>query len=77
MTNTRGIMLEILTNYPWNRLSVRITLIGVIKRQFFDNSNLSLEIFAIDTWGAVICSLERAYDPSNYMETRLKADFLS
>ena len=23
----------------------------------FDNSNLSKEIFAIDTWGAVICSL--------------------
>ena len=55
-------MLEILNNYPWTRLSVRI--IGVIKRQFlhmvthvFDNSNLSQEIFAIDTWGAVICSL--------------------
>ena len=77
MTNTLGIMLEILTNYPWNRLSVRITLIGVIKRQFFDNNNLSQEIFAIDTWGALICSLEHAYDPSNYMETRLKADFLS
>ena len=37
---------------------------GVIKRQFFhvvthvfDNSNLSQKIFAIDTWGAVICSL--------------------
>ena len=36
----------------------------MIKRQFFhivthvfDNSNLSKEIFAIDTWGAVICSL--------------------
>ena len=36
-----------------------------LKRQFFfhmvthvfDNSNLSQEIFAIDTWGAVICSL--------------------
>ena len=62
MTNTLGIMLEILTNYPWTRLSVRI--IGVIKRQFFhmvmhvfDNSNLSQEIFAVDTWGAVICSL--------------------
>ena len=24
----------------------------------FDNSNLSQEIFAIDTWGAVICFLE-------------------
>ena len=61
MTNTLGIMLEILKNYPWTRLSVRI--IGVIKRQFFDmvthvfdNSNLSLEIFAIDTWRALICS---------------------
>ena len=60
MTNTLGIMLEILVNYPWTRLSVRI--IGVIKRQsfrmvthVFDNSNLSQEIFAIDTW--VICSL--------------------
>ena len=57
-----GIMLETLNNYPWTRLSVRI--IGVIKRQFFlmvthvfDNSNLSQEIFEIDTWGAVICSL--------------------
>ena len=62
MTNTLGIMLEILSHYPWTRLSVRI--IGVIKRQFFhmvgyvfDNSNLSQEIFAINTWGAVICSL--------------------
>ena len=48
----------------------------------FDNSNLSQEIFAIDTWGAVICffgtwSQAHAYDPSDYMETRLKADFLS
>ena len=55
-------MLEILNNYPWTRLSVRI--IGTIKRQsfhmvthVFDNSNLSQEVFAIDTWGAVICSL--------------------
>ena len=47
---------------PWTRLSVRI--IGAIKRQFFhmvknvfDNSNLSQEIFAIDTWRTVICSL--------------------
>ena len=57
-------MLEILklNNYPWTRLTVRI--IGVIKRQLFhtvthvfDSSNLSQEIFAIDTWGAVICSL--------------------
>ena len=50
MTNTLGIMLDILNNYQWTRLSVRI--IGVIKRQFFfqmvmhvfDNSNLSQEI---------------------------------
>ena len=64
MTNTLGIMLEIINNYPWTRLSVRI--IGVIKIEavffhvvmhVFDNSNLSQEIFAIDTWGAVICSL--------------------
>ena len=62
MTNTLGIMLEILNNYPWARLSVRI--IGAIKRQFFHvvthdfhNSNLSQEIFAIDTCGAVISSL--------------------
>ena len=60
--NTRGIMLEILNSYPWTRLSVR--MIGAIKSQFFhivayvfDNSNLSQEIFAIDTWGAVICFL--------------------
>ena len=54
MTNTLGIMLEILNNDPLTRLSVRI--IEVIKTQFFhmvmyvfDNSNLSQEIFAIDT----------------------------
>ena len=59
MTNTLGIMTEILKNYPWTRLSVRI--IGAIKRQFFHmvtHSNLSQEIFAIDdTWEAVICFL--------------------
>ena len=62
MTNALGITLEILSNYPGSRLSVRI--ITAIKRQFFhmithvfDNSNLSQEIFAIDTWRAVICSL--------------------
>ena len=62
MTNTLGIMLEILNNYPWTRLIVRI--IGAIKRHslrmvthVFDNSNLSQEIFATDTWGTVICSL--------------------
>ena len=27
----------------------------------FDNSSLSQEIFAIDTWGAVICSLGRKH----------------
>ena len=55
-------MLEILNNYPWTRLSVRI--IGAIKRQFFhmvthvsDNSYLSQEIFAVHTWGAAICFL--------------------
>ena len=54
MTNTLGIMLDILNNYPQTRLSVRI--VGVLKTQFFhmvryvfDNSNLSQEIFAIDT----------------------------
>ena len=62
MTNTLGIMLEILSNYPGSKLSVRI--IRVIKRQFFymvthvfDNSNLLQEIFAINTRRAVICSL--------------------
>ena len=62
MTNTLGIMLEIVKEYPWTRHSGRV--IGVIKRQFFhmvthvfDNSNLSQEIFAIDAWGAVIHSL--------------------
>ena len=41
-----------------------LRIIGAIKMQFFhmvtyafDNSNLSQEIFAIDTWGAVICRL--------------------
>ena len=62
MANTLGIMLDILSNYPWTRLAVRIK--GVMKRQFFhmvkhvfDNSNLSQEIFAIGTWEGVICSL--------------------
>ena len=62
MTNTLGIMLEITSNYPFTRLSVRI--IGAIKRQFFHmvthviaNSNLSQDTFAIDAWRAVICSL--------------------
>ena len=62
MTNTLGIMLEILNNCPWTKLSVKI--IGVVKRQFFrmvthvfENSNISQETFGIDTWGAVICSL--------------------
>ena len=43
-----------LNSYPWTRLLVRI--IRVLKRQFFrmitrvfDNSNLSQEIFAVDT----------------------------
>ena len=56
-------MLEVLSNYPWTRHSVRI--IGVIKRQLFDtvtqvfdNSNLLQEIFGIDTWRGVIWSLE-------------------
>ena len=62
MTNTLRIMLEILNNYLLTRLSGRI--IGAIKRQFFhmvthvvDNSNLSEEIFAIDTWRVIICFL--------------------
>ena len=65
MTNTLGIMLEILYNYLWTRLSVRI--IGAIKRQFFhmvrhvfDNSNLSQKMFVIGTWRPVICSLGRS-----------------
>ena len=41
-----------------------------------DNSNLSKEIFAIDTWGAVnmlfgTWSQAHAYDPSDYMATGL------
>ena len=56
----------------------------MIKRQFFHmvthvfgNSNHSQEIFAIDTWGAVIYSLGHGrkhmlYDPSDYMETKLE-----
>ena len=62
VTNTLGIMLEILNNCPRTRLSARI--VGTIKRQFFhmvthvfDNSNLSQEIFAIDAWRALIYSL--------------------
>ena len=80
MTNTFGILLEIVNNYPWTRLSVRI--IEVIKRQFFhmvmhvfDNSNLSQDFCSLHlgscnmlfgTW-----SQAHAYDPSDYMETRL------
>ena len=60
MTNTLGIMLEILSNYSWTRLSVWIT--GAILRgsfftmetHVFDDSNLSQKIFAIDTWRTVI-----------------------
>ena len=83
MTNTLGIMLEILSNYPWTRLSVRIP--GVIKKQFFqmvthvfDNRNFSQEIFAIDTWGAAICSLGHGGKhmltilPTIWIGTRLK-----
>ena len=70
MTNTLGIMLGILSNYPWTRLSVRI--IAEIKRQFFhmvmhvfDNSNLSKGFLQSTpgTW-----SQTHAYD---YMETRI------
>ena len=53
---------QALSNYRWTRLAVRI--IGAIKRQFFHmvthvltHSNLSQEIFAIDTWRAVVCFL--------------------
>ena len=59
-------MLEIINNYPWTRLSVRI--IGAIKRQFFrmvthvfDSSNLSQENYAVDTWRAVIYSLRHGH----------------
>ena len=87
MTNTLEIMLEILNKYPWTRLSLRT--IEAIKRQFFhmvthvfDNSNLSQEIFAIDTWRAVICSLGhgRRHMLTIFPTTwrpGLKADFLS
>ena len=81
MTNTLGIMLEILNNYPWTRLSVRI--IGAIKRQFlhmvthvfdnfqsiprdFCNRNLGICNMLFGTW-----SQADAYGPSDYMETRL------
>ena len=81
MTNTLGIMLEILNNYPLTRLSVRI--IGVIKRQFchkithvFDNRNLSQEIFAIDTCNMLVgtWSQAHAYDSSNYIEAKLNGN---
>ena len=62
MTNTLGITLEITNSCPWTRLSVRI--IGVIKRQFLHIVTnvlliiaISHEMFAIDTWRAVIYSL--------------------
>ena len=62
---------------PKQLSSVRI--IGANKRQFFfqmvthvfDSSNVSQEIFAIDTWRAVICSLGHG------RKHMLKADFLS
>ena len=53
---------DLTDNYSWIRFSVR--MIGSSKRQFFhmvthvfDKSDLSQEIFTVDTWGAVICSL--------------------
>ena len=49
MTNTLGIMLKILNNYPRTSLAVRI--IGAI------NSNFSQENFAISTWRGLIYSL--------------------
>ena len=69
--------------YSVNIASVR--LIGVIKTQFFlmvmyvfGNSSLSQEIFAIDTYHRESCNMlfgtrsqAHAYDPSDYMETRL------
>ena len=77
MTNTLGIILEILNNYPWTRVSLKI--IGVIKMQFFhmvmyvfDNTidfcNRHLEScnMLFGTWLQA-----HAYDPSDYMETRL------
>ena len=84
MTNTLAILLEISTtiNYSWTKLSVRI--IGAIKRQFFhmvthvfDNSNLSQENFCKRHLGSCnmlfgTSSQAHAYDPSDYMETRLK-----
>ena len=81
MTNTFGtvgIMLEILSNYQWTRLSVRI--IGAIKRQFFhmvthvfDDSNLSNRHLEscnrlFGTWQQA-----HAYNPSDHMETRVKS----
>ena len=62
MKNTFGIMLQILNNYLWTIIAVRMT--GAIKKQFFlmvthvfDDSNLSHDIFATNTWRAVIYSL--------------------
>ena len=61
MTNTLEIMLEILSNYPW---TMQTRSEDIIRGSFFHmvahvfgNSNLSQEIFAIDIWRAVICSL--------------------
>ena len=57
-----GSLLETLNNYTWTILKVRI--IGAIKRQFFhmvthifNNSDLTQETFAINTYRAVIYSL--------------------
>ena len=62
MTSTLEIISKILKNYSWTRLAVMI--IEAASRQFFhtvtyacDDSNLSLETFATDTWRTVVCSL--------------------
>ena len=69
MTNTLEVRLQIINSYPWTRISVR--KIGAIKRQFFhmvthvfDNSSLSQESFAIDTWRAVTQGV-----PKNLLES--------
>ena len=72
---------ELINNYPWIRLSSRI--IEAIKRQLFHvvthvfYSNLSQEIFAIDTWRAVNTRWDMVAHTClrsfrlHYMETRL------
>ena len=82
MTITLGIMLEILNNYPWTRLSLRIVeakkrqflhmvtvflIIAISYNKFLKSTPLGTCIMLFGTW-----SQAHAYDLSDYMETMLR-----